>query len=386
MEFRAGPLPSVGVEYELQLLDAHTLDLTDGILPLLGELGPSPYIRSEYNQYTVEVASRPFATVAELHAHLLDQVRLIHQACSRLGMKLASAGTHPFCNHLAPVTPEPRYREVEADTGYAGYTQIVFATHVHVGVGSGPAAIELIRRLRPYLYLLTAVSASSPFFWGFDTGFASFRLRELLEAHAYGTAPMLESWEAFEQLWRVAQHARIFKTFKDNHWDIRPKPEFGTVEVRSMDAQPTVGKTLSLVALVQSLADYLSTRPQHTLPSLPLWLERENRYRCSHLGMEAQYVISPDGETQPVRDLAVSLLEQLAPIGLKLGARGYLDGIGELITRPCYQRQREIYHSTGSLRTLTLELARELDQEVAARARPSERSQGYKNAVSNSVS
>jgi len=237
-------------------------------------------------------------------------------------MKLASCGTHPFCDHLAHVTPEPRYLEVEEDTGYAGYTQIVFATHVHLGVASGAEAIALMRRLRPYIYLLMAVSASSPFFWGFDTGFASFRPRELLEAHAYRTAPVLESWEEFEQLWLVSERAHIFKSFKDNHWDIRPKPDLGTLEVRTMDAQPTVRKTIAQVALLQTLAEYLATNPDDRLPQLPLWLEQENRYRCSHLGMEALYITAPDGTTEPVREVALKLLERLTATGKKMGVEG----------------------------------------------------------------
>jgi carboxylate-amine ligase len=368
LSFRGSPSRTLGVEYELQLLDPGTLDLTDGIIPLLEATRGNPCIKSEYNQCSVEIASRTCKDLAELDTHLRHEVTGLRRTCNELGMALCSAGSHPRYHRLAPVTPELRYREVEQETGYAGYTQIVFATHVHVGMASGEECIRVLRRIRPYLYVLMALSASSPFWREVETGFASFRARELLWAHTYGTAPVVESWDHFATMWEVGRRAAIFESFKDNHWDIRPKPEIGTIEIRAMDAQPTVSETIALVGLVLYLVEMVLTHPEGgPLPEeLPLWLEQENRYRASHRGMEAPYITSPDGDVRPLREVASDLLAAITPLAEAGGESRFLEPLHSALYRgPSYVRQLAVYRDTGSLREVTAALVRELDEDLS---------------------
>lgn len=369
MEFNGSPRNSIGVEYELQLLDGETLDLADGILPLLAIAGEAPHIQAEYNQSTVEIVSEVAEDVHALESHLLEQVRLLREKCRQLGMKLCGGATHPFCNRLATVTPFPRYREVEATSGYAGAIQMVCATHVHLGVPSGQEAIRLMRLIRPYLPLMLAMSASSPFYMGVDTGFAAYRPRVLLAAHSYGTAPPVDTWEEFAAIWEAARRADVFHTFKDMHWDIRPKPEFGTVEIRIMDAQPTVHATVALVALVRVLAEHLKhhspDRDPPLLPELPHWLEVENAYRAAHLALDNYLIVTPQGETRPFRLVALELLEQLEPTAERLGDSRYIETLRRSVeSGPSYARQRSVYARSGSLRAVSESLVSELDAEL----------------------
>lgn len=369
MEFNGTPRPTVGAEYELQLVDANSHDLVDGILPLLEILPDTPYIHPEYIQYSVEISSRVCDGVQELERHLLEQVSELQDKCQQLGMRLCGSGTHPFCDRLGIVTPLPRYRQVEEDTGYAGYAQIAYAIHVHIGIRDGDEAIRVMQQLRPYLPVFLALSASSPFWWGQDTGFASYRQRINMAAHAYGTPPQVDSWEDFQRMWQAMQRGRVFDTFSDMHWDLRPRPDFGTLEIRAMDDQPTVGQTAALVSLVRATTELLKRRDPSAPPllgPLPLWMEHENHYRASHEGLEAQMLVTEAGDTRPMREVAEALIEEVTPMAQQLGEYGYLRTAAALLNRPEYQRQRELYAETGSLKHLVAGMVRDLDGEVQA--------------------
>jgi carboxylate-amine ligase len=140
MEFKASQAMSVGLEQELQLLDASSLDLANGILPLMELYPDSPYVKPEFIQNTVEVTSKVCHTLRELEDHLRAVVSDVRSRCQELGMALCGAGSHPFCKRLAIITPLPRYVQIGESAGYLGRTQITFATHVHIGMSSGEAA------------------------------------------------------------------------------------------------------------------------------------------------------------------------------------------------------------------------------------------------------
>lgn len=370
MEFKKNKELTLGVEYELQLLDRETFDLTDGILPLLARLGPSEYIKSEYNQCTVEVASKIVRNAHELEAHLREEVSKIREVCHGLGMRLCGGATHPFRRRLAAVMPGERYRRIERESGYAGYVQMVCAMHVHVGMASGKDAIRMMQRVRPYLALLLALSASSPFYMGEDTGFAAYRPRVLLAAHSYGTAPVVRSWPHFVKMWEAARQAGIWRDFKDHHWDIRPKPDLGTLELRIMDSQPTVKQTVALAVVVHALIAHLNALDRlgkdFLLPPQPLWLEVENAYRGAHSALEAMMVIDADGNTRLMRELVAELLEALYPVARERDEADFLDVAGTMLDDgPGYVRQRRVHREGGSLGAVAEDLVRQLDEELS---------------------
>lgn len=368
MQFNSSPTSSIGAEIELQLLDRNSLDLVDGILPLLEACPDTRYVQPEYIQFTVEIASKVCQDIMELEEHLLSQVAMLQRTAHQLGIRLAASGTHPFCDRLGIVTPSPRYAQVERDTGYVGYSQITYALHVHVGIRSGEEAIALMRRLRPYLPVLLALSANSPFWRGLDTGFASYRQRVLMAAHAFGMPPPLDSWADFEALVRTSERAHIFETFQDMHWDLRPRPDYGTLEIRVMDVQPTVAEVTALVATVQALTDYLRTprAREQALPTLPIWLEQENHYRASHEGLAADCVIGAEGETRPMREVAGQMLDAISPHARERGAGEQLDRARQLLRSGgnC-ALQRGLYQETGSLKLVVGHLADRLSDELA---------------------
>jgi glutamate---cysteine ligase / carboxylate-amine ligase len=371
MEFRSSPTDSIGAEIELQLLDHNSLDLVDGILPLLEICGDTPHVKPEYIQFTVEIASKVCQSAAELRTHLEEQTARVDRAARTLGMRLAATGTHPFCRRLGLVTPSQRYARVEEDTGYVGYSQITYALHVHVGMRSGEEAILLMRRLRPYLAPLLALSASSPYWQRHDTGFASYRHRVLMAAHAFGAPPQLGSWREFVELVNVSQRARIFEGFGDMHWDVRPRPDFGTLEVRVMDVQPTLDENVALAALVQALIDHLRVAEDGAaLAPLPLWLELENQYRASHHGLRAECVTDSAGSVRPMTQVIAELLETVRPYAHARGTEPELQILTQLVADGgnC-ARQRTLFHQTGTHKAVVEAMARRLAEELGWRRR-----------------
>ncbi|SCZ52742.1 carboxylate-amine ligase [Thiohalomonas denitrificans] len=368
MRFNGSTADTIGVEYELQLLDGDSLDMADAILPLLERMSEGhAHIEPEYIQSTVEVVSRAMEDCHALESHLRERVAFIRNKCHELGLELCGGGTHPFRTRLGKVTPKPRYYDVEAETGYAGAIQMVCATHVHIGVPSGDEAIWLMRRLRPYLPVLLGLSAASPFYMGVDSGFAAYRPRILLAAHSYGTPPPLRSWPEFEAIWRAARRANVYRTFKDMHWDIRPKPEFGTVEVRIMDGQRTVHATVALAALVHSLSRHLQHRQRghECLPELPYWAEVENAYRAAHLGLDAHLIINEHGDTRPLPDIATEMLKTIEPAARAFGETAWLESVTKMVNGGAsYLRQRAVFARAGSLREVVADAVAELAEDL----------------------
>lgn len=376
MKFNACTEPTVGVEWELQLLNAETLDLADGIMPLMEFYPESRFVKPEFIQSCVELNSKPCSNTSAVASHLKFLARNVRDKCECLGMRLCSAGTHPFGRRLALITPTPRYHRLEKDHGYLGHNQITFAMHVHIGMRSGDEAIRVMRYLTPCLPVLMAVSANSPFWRGHDSGYADYRHRILAAAAHYGLPPYFGGWNDFKEAFAVAQRARMIDSFKDIHWDIRPHPDFGTLEVRVMDAQ--VGaKALTLVAaLTRSLAVYISTQPDEllaqTLPTrLPRWIEHENHYRASRLALAAEYIIDEKGHTRPLMKLARDIIEQVTPTAEKIGEAHAMRSLENWIERcPGYQEQHRAFAETGSLKQVVRHLAAILDDELRDKATP----------------
>jgi len=363
--FRSSP-GTVGIELELQLLDADSLDLCDKVIPLMELVGESPYIRPESIQNTIEVSSRVSRSALECRAHLRQVTRRVADACERLGLSLCGAGTHPFCERLATITPLPRYQSIEDRAGILGHTQITFATHVHLGMSSGDEAMTFMRELKGFLPVLIAMSASSPFWRGRATGFVSYRHRILAAARSYGIPPSFETWADFCNFYEASVHAGLFRTIKDVHWDIRPHPDFGTVEVRVMDAQPTIERAAGLAAFLRGLQRYLSRTPALDRPSalpqrLPWWTEKDNHFQASRLGLDAPYIVSASGSVRPLRTLVDAAM---AASRLAL-ADDASDDTSLLHAEPPSGAQRLVYERTGSTKAVTASLRDQLADELA---------------------
>jgi carboxylate-amine ligase len=371
LEFTPSKPLTVGIELELQLLDKENLNLTNGIGPLLKCYPRSPYIKPEFIQNTVEVISKVGENTAQVHAHLAHLVKEVRQTCLTLGMELCAAGTHPFDKELALFTPLPRYLRMEKDAGYLGHAQITFATQVHIGVQEAAEALYLMHAFKAYLPLLIALSASSPFWRGYDTGFASYRQRVLAATRSYGIPPSFNDWQHFMDFYNALQRAGMIQTINDIHWDIRVRPHWGTVEVRVMDAQPTLTESMQLASFIRVLAAYLLAHSETSIENmphaLPWWIEKDNCYMASRLGLEANCVVDKNGSFKSIYEIWQAVQAEIQSYAYSIGESRYFE---QLIKRVAernisYQRQRNVYQATHSCDKVVSTLIKELADDLA---------------------
>lgn len=358
MEFNGCARPTVGVEWELQLLDSETLDLYDGIMPLMEFFPDTNFVKPEYIQSCVELTSCVADNSTEAVAHIQHTLTSVLQRCSELGMSICGAGTHPFCRRLALITPMPRYLRIEKRSGYLAQAQITFSSHVHVGMRSGNETIRAMSNLVPALPALIALSANSPFWRGHETGHVAYRHRILAAAPNYGLPVEFRDWSDFSEFYRVSTNAGLIRGLGDIHWDIRPHPDFGTIELRTMDAASDARTLSALVAfaraMVVSMARSSTEDVGRVLPlDLPAWIKKENCYRASRLGLDATFIHTQDGQQRPLRSLIEDLIDFCEPVAMEIDEAQNLSLVRQvLLKKPGYTHQLDAYAESHSVRTV----------------------------------
>jgi carboxylate-amine ligase len=246
----------------------------------------------------------------------------------------------------------------------------MFGLHVHVGMPDGDTAISVINLLVRYLPHLIALSANSPFWQGVDTGLASSRtaLYRLLP-HA-GLPQYFVDWKEFRDYCRVMLDCATISSFKDIYWDIRPRPDFGTIEIRVCDIPPTLTETLRLVALIRTLV-IASLRLVHDRPRvrggarLRHWIAVENKWLATRYGLKATFVRTPSGKRRGLAQDVAELIEKLLPIARESGDEKYLAGFKPIEKYETgADRQRRLFREKGSWKALTTHLTEELAHDL----------------------
>lgn len=376
MEFSPCKSPTVGVEWELQLLDAQTLDLFDGIIPLMKFFPDTPLVKPEYIQSCVELTSGISETSDMAVNDIAQTLRQVLPRCRELDMRACGAGTHAFGRRLALITPKPRFSRMQKATGHLAHTQITFSTHVHIGMRSGDEAMRAMSMLIPALPAFIAISANSPFWRGYETGHAAYRHRILAAAPNYGLPTAFEAWSDFEKFYRAALTAGMIRHFKDIHWDIRPHPDFGTIEIRAMDSASDLQSLHALVAFARVVTVAMARSAPADLGrlmpvELPVWIEKENCYRAGHLGLDADIIINDSGDRRPLRGMIDELLSFCDPIAGDIGEGPGLGVVREMLAgRPGYARQLETYRAAPNPHAVVEDLTRRLQMSMAPFDRP----------------
>ncbi|HWP00671.1 MAG TPA: YbdK family carboxylate-amine ligase [Methylococcus sp.] len=363
--FQGNETPSVGVEIEFQLIDPETADLTDRILPLLRTLPDDPAIKAEMTCCTVEINSKVCSGIDELEEDLAKTLRKLQEHCRRLGIGLCAAGTHPFSQRPVAVTRAPRYLATERSMPYLSRRLRTFATHVHVGMPSGDVAVRVMAMLKPYLPLLLALAANSPYWEGVDTAFACFRQRVLASYRDYGMPPDFADWREFLVFFECNRRTGVYQSPRSFHWDVRPSPTFGTLEVRVMDAQSTLAENVTLAAFVYTLSMYLRRCLERDeaglLPRKPWWLEKLNIFNAAHLGLDSRFIIDDHGHGLPTARVMRMVARALTTTAAELGTAPYLERLERLMASPGYRRQRDTFQRSGDLRAVVRRLMEELE-------------------------
>jgi carboxylate-amine ligase len=322
--FRESRPLTLGVELELQLVNTHDYDLapySDEMLRLMAKLQLPGSVVPEMTSSMIEISTG----VCESAAHVLGELTQLRDALVRCADKLNIAvvggGTHPFQQwHRQRIYDRPRFRELSELYGYLSKQFTVFGQHVHVGCPDADASLLMLHRMSRYIPHFIALSASSPYVQGQDTQFDSARLNSVSAFPMSGRAPFTLSWDAFMAFFAKTTRTGVVKSMKDFYWDIRPKPEYGTIEIRVFDTPLTVERAAALAGLVQSLAAWFL----HDQPFVPAeddyMVYTYNRFQACRFGLEAVYVDPVTGRHMPLRDHILQTLRQLAPHAQRLGA------------------------------------------------------------------
>ena len=370
LEFNSSPASTVGVEMELQLVDRKTRALTSAASEMIESVGEVDWLKKELLQSTIEINTDVCADITEVEADLGAKLEQVRGCAARLGLGLLSAGTHPFSPWGEQVvSDDERYHRLVDKVQWPARRMLIFGLHVHVGVPDAESAIQITNHLEPWLPHLLALSASSPFWEGKDTGLASCRSKIFETLPTAGLPYRHESWEDFEQLVGALVRSEGIESIREIWWDVRPHPGFGTVEVRVCDALPTLGETVAIAALVQALIVHLQVRiaAGSTLPILHPRIVTENKWRAARYSMEGTTIVDEDGACEPIGETMEKLLEELAPVFERLGSSGQVPVLSEMVRgRLSYARQRAVFEQAGSTEAVVDALIREGEENRPA--------------------
>lgn len=334
LEFKRSAPLTMGVELELQLVNARDGDLTRAASDLLAQTARRRHpgeIKPEITESMVEISTGVHERHGMLERELLEIRDALLETAARLNIGVAGGGAHPF-QHWSErrIMDVPRMRHVSQLYGYLAKQFTVFGQHVHIGCPSGDEALYLLHALSRYLPHFIALSAASPYYQGVDTAFDSSRLNAVFAFPLSGRAPFVQSWDAFNEYFDKMRAAGIVESMKDFYWDVRPKPEFGTIEIRVCDTPLTVERAAALAAYAQSLSRWLLHERQPVSEDVYL-AYTYNRFQACRFGLEGELVDTAGGGRRSIADDVRATLPVLASHARQLGAEQALQHVHEVL-------------------------------------------------------
>ncbi len=323
--FQQSAALSLGVELELQLVNTNDYDLApyaDEMLRLMARHKLPGSVVPEMTSSMIEISTGVCHSAPEVLAQLsVTRDALVHCA-DKLNIAVVGGGTHPFQRwHEQRIYDKPRFRQLSELYGYLSKQFTIFGQHVHVGCPDADAALLMLHRMSRYIPHFIALSASSPFVQAQDTQFDSARLNSVFAFPMSGRAPFTLSWSQFEEFFAKTTRTGVVKSMKDFYWDIRPKPEYGTIEIRVFDTPLTVQRAAALAGFVQALAAWFLKEAPFMPQEDDYMVYTYNRFQACRFGLDAVYVEPTTGEHLPLRDHIVRTLERIADHAVDLSAQ-----------------------------------------------------------------
>lgn len=366
MNFAASPRPTLGVEWEFALVDAQTRDLSNEATAVFAEIGENPHVHKELLRNTVEVVTGICDCTAQAMEDLQSTLKSVLPIVRQRGMELFGAGTHPFASwSTQKLTDAPRYAELIKRTQWWGRQMLIWGVHVHVGVSSADKVMPIMSALLNWYPHLLALSASSPWWVGDDTGYASNRAMMFQQLPTAGLPFQFQKWSQFEGFVHDQKKTGIIEHVNEVRWDVRPSPHNGTLEVRICDGVSNVRELGALVALTHCLVVDLERRLDagEELPTMPPWHSQENKWRAARYGLDAIVILDADSNERLVTEDLDDVLTRLEPVAKSLHCVDELAAVADIpLLGASYQRQRRIAEEhDGDLRTVVDALVGELE-------------------------
>ncbi|MDB5957193.1 YbdK family carboxylate-amine ligase [Ramlibacter sp.] len=328
---------SLGVELELQLVNTHDYDLapySDEMLRLMAKIPLPGAVVPEMTSSMIEVSTGVCHSCNEVLGQLTQMRDALVRCADRLNIACVGGGTHPFQQwHEQRIYDRPRFRQLSELYGYLSKQFTIFGQHVHVGCPDADSALLMLHRMSRYIPHFIALSASSPYVQGQDTQFDSARLNSVFAFPMSGRAPYTLRWDEFAKFFAKSTRTGVIKSMKDFYWDIRPKPEYGTIEIRVFDTPLTVERAAALAGFVQSLASWFLNEQPFVPQEDDYMVYTYNRFQACRFGLEAVYVEPETGGHLPLREHILQTLKQVEPHAQALGASAAIE-----LLRDCADR------------------------------------------------
>jgi carboxylate-amine ligase len=344
-----------GVELELQIVNLHDYDLTNAssdLMRLIRERKVAGDIKPEITESMIEIATGICTTYTQARDELRVLRDALVSAADKLNVGLCGGGTHTFQQwNERQIFDAPRFQYLSELYGYLAKQFTVFGQHVHIGCPDADSALFLLHSMSRFIPHFIALSASSPYVQGVDTGFHSARLNSVFAFPMSGRAPYVLTWENFESYFSKMVSTGVIGGMKDFYWDIRPKPEFGTIEVRVLDTPLSVDRAAALAAYIQTLARYLLLDRPLTLREDDYLVYTFNRFEACRFGLAGTLVAPETGERRTIADDVLATLEKLGPHAEALGSTEALEEIASIARSQINDATwlRETYRHGGSL-------------------------------------
>jgi carboxylate-amine ligase len=354
-----GPPYTIGIEEELMIVDGQTLDLVNAIESML-EPAPAGEIKPELMESVLEIATEPCPDTVRAGEQLRALRNQVIETAQSKGLGIGAAGTHPFAHwEDQRIVARSRYRDLVSDLRFVARQELIFGVHVHVGVDDPDKAIHVANGMRVHVPVLLGLSANSPFWRADATGLASTRTPIFRAFPRVGIPPTYKDWADYERRIEFMVRTRVIEDYTYLWHDVRPHPNFGTVEIRVMDSQTRVEHTVGLAGLVQGLVKELCEHYDsgEKLSRYPFEMLDENKWLAARHGLDGELVDLPKDERVPTRALARRLLDRVREHCQDLGSEAELEAVEDLLEKGNgAARQQVVYEANHDFKELMAEI------------------------------
>jgi carboxylate-amine ligase len=355
----SGPSYTLGIEEELMIVDGGSYNLVNAIESLL-EDATDGEIKSELMESVLEIATSPCRDTAEAGRQLRGLRRQVRETAARHGLMIGSAGTHPFAMwEDQRIVAQPRYRKLVSSLRFVARQELIFGMHVHVGIDDPDKAIHVANGMRVHLAVLLALSANSPFWRAQASGLMSTRTPIFRAFPRVGIPPYYRDWDDYEREIGFMVQSGVMEDYTWLWYDVRPHPDFGTVEIRVCDSQTRIEHTLALAALIQAMVKELCEHFEtgESLAPYPWQMLDENKWLAARHGLQGDLVDLPTTDRVQTKALARRLVDRLREHAQDLGSARELEAIDDLFEQGNgAERQIVVHEANHDLREVMAEI------------------------------
>jgi len=358
IQFQTSNPFSLGVEIELQIVDRNSLNLVPRAPEIL-DMVPTELkerIKPEFIRSMIEVNTEACIDMNRVKENLTHLIRLAEKIAAENNCFLFSTSLHPFAKYIEQeLSSHPRYSRIMDDLQIVGRRFITQGLHVHVGMEDRDAAIKVCDSIRLFLPILLALTCSSPYYEGVDTGLHSYRAKLFEALPLAGMPDELGSWEQYIEMVTLLTNTGIISEVRDLWWDVRPHPDFGTIEIRICDLPSSLNEILAIVALIQGLIVSLTESDKHLNPNMQVL--KSNKWQAARYGLEGRFVYPLLQKKISMQEAAGEIFAKAAPAMEQLGTAYYLPVLQRIVeTGTSSTRQREIFNRQKNLSAIIKEL------------------------------